>query len=99
MTDYHAQYAHFCEGVRLLGGSREAARELGINERTINRFLANSLTLKEGLLRDMASSLRRRSEECQDIARQILPEELAKALENWTGAGASLMLEEDDESP
>lgn len=47
----------FCQAADLLGGSRSAARALGIKERSMRDLLAGHMTLHDGFLKDMQHAL------------------------------------------
>jgi len=73
MTPDEIQLARFKAAVDLLGGSRSAAREIGVNERTITRLLAGTSALHAGFLEDTARALIRHADRCRDLERMISP--------------------------
>ncbi|KQX19375.1 MULTISPECIES: hypothetical protein [unclassified Sphingomonas] len=72
-----ARRAWFREAVELLGGGREAARQLDITESSIRRLLsdgANSRGIRDGIVRDTRELLRRRAAACQEQADKLIGE-------------------------
>jgi len=73
MTLEETQLARFKAAVELLGGSRSAARAIGVNERTITRLLAGTSALHAGFLEDTAKALIVHADQCRAIERLISP--------------------------
>jgi hypothetical protein len=73
MTDPDTQLELFRQAIRLVGGTREAARMLEINERTMVRLAAGQTPLHDGFMRDMAAALRRHIADCRALERRIDP--------------------------
>jgi hypothetical protein len=73
VTDPATQLDLFREAVRAIGGTRVAARELAVNERTVVRLCAGQTTLHDGFLGDMAKALRRHVADCRELERKLDP--------------------------
>lgn len=74
MTPQEIQLARFKAAVELLGGTRSAAKALGINERTIVRLIAGQATLHIGFLEDTAKALLAHADRCKKLERLICPD-------------------------
>lgn len=73
MTDPITQAETFKACVTAIGGTRVAARELDMNERTLVRINAGQHALHAGHMADMAAALRRHIAHCRELERQIDP--------------------------
>lgn len=67
------QHQHFLRALDLLGGSRSAARALGISERTIDRLKSGTSPLHAGLLRDLSAALTAHAAACRQLERDLSP--------------------------
>lgn len=72
-TDPDSQLARFRKAVQLIGGTRAAARELGVSDRTIYGLIYAKRDLHDGFLRDMAAALIRHADDCRALERKISP--------------------------
>lgn len=73
MTDPETQHARWRRAVELLGGTRSAARAIGLSERSVHRLLHRESMLHDGHLRDTAAALHARSRECLQLEKLITP--------------------------
>lgn len=72
-----ARRAWFRQAVDLLGGGREAARQLDITESSIRRLLTdgpNSRGIRDGIVNDMRKLLRDHAAACIEQADKLIAE-------------------------
>jgi hypothetical protein len=73
MIDPEKQIEHFRQAVELLGGKRDAAIKLNLNERTIRGLCSGERKLHEGYLKDIAAALLAHATACRDMERLLSP--------------------------
>lgn len=67
------QHQLFLRALDLLGGSRSAARAIGVSERTIDRLKSGTSPLHAGLLRDISAALVTHAAACRQLERDLSP--------------------------
>jgi hypothetical protein len=73
MTEPEIQMSTFRRACELIGGQREAARVLHMNDRHIRHLIAGTKPLHASLLAEICTALLDHADECRRVERQLSP--------------------------